>query len=807
MKKYCISNCLIAVCFFLIQTTAQAQNKGVTLSGKIQENVQKTALAYVNVLLKTAKDSVFIAGTVTNEEGFFTFSELKKGNYTLEASFIGYKTERQAVLIGQLSNFLDLGAITLSEDSKALDEVVVKAKQDEISARLDKKSYTVADNISQNGGSVLQAMSNLPSVTVAQDGKIQLRGSDKITVLIDGKQTALTGFDAQKGLDNIPSSAIERIEIINNPSSKYDANGNAGIINIIFKKNNQDGFNGKIGLTTGLGALWIKRENLPTIRPQFQNTPKINPSVSMNYRKQKINFYLQTDWLYTQTLNKNEFSTRTYQTGETIYQQVKRNRTTDYTTVKTGIDYSISANNTLSFSGLFNREKIDDRGDNPYFRQDLNTRYRLWQFIEDEVKYTASATAAFVHKFKQPGHTFSINGNYYFHREDEKYAFTNILPTATGTDAFKLLSDEHVFDANIDYVKPLSKGRLETGFKFRKRSIPGNMQFFAGVNSLLDVNAGGWANYYETIPALYGNYVFETSKFEFEGGIRMEYVKVNYEVNPNHNTYKSDGYAYTQPFPNGRLAYKIDESNKISLFYNRRVDRPNEVDIRIFPKYDEPELIKVGNPTLKPQFTNTVELGFKNVMPKGSFYTALYHRITDGTITRIATQVPNSVLLYNIFQNARRSFNTGVEVIFQQNPSKSISYTLSANIYQNKINAFSVVNKYPVPTVYTAQKQERISGNAKLNTLLHLAKGYDVQISAVYLAPDVIPQGQIDSRYSVDMGIKKNIQKGRGELFLNATDIFNTMQLKKEIKGATFTLQSTDYYETQVIRLGYMYKL
>ena len=333
------------------------------------------------------------------------------------------------------------------------------------------------------------------------------------------------------------------------------------------------------------------------------------------------------------------------------------------------------------------------------------------------------------------------------------------------------------------------------------------MQFFAGVNSLLDVNAGGWANYYETIPALYGNYVFETSKFEFEGGIRMEYVKVNYEVNPNHNTYKSDGYNYTQPFPNGRLAYKIDENNKISLFYNRRVDRPNEVDIRIFPKYDEPELIKVGNPTLKPQFTNTLELGFKNVMPKGSFYTALYHRITDGTITRIATQVPNSVLLYNIFQNAGRSFNTGVEVIFQQNPSKSISYTLSANIYQNKINAFSVVNKYPVPTVYTAQKQERISGNAKLNTLLHLAKGYDVQISAVYLAPDVIPQGQIDSRYSVDMGIKKNIQKGRGELFLNATDIFNTMQLKKEIKGATFTLQSTDYYETQVIRLGYMYKL
>ena len=795
----------VIVWLFFMPIFLFAQNKGVTLSGKIQENAQKTALSYVNIVLKKAKDSVFVAGTVTNEEGLFSFSELKQGNYILQTSYIGYQTHFQAVLIGQLSNFLDLGTIGLSEN-KALNEVVVTAKQDEISSKLDKKSYSTTDNISQGGGSVLQMMSNLPSVTVSQEGKVQLRGSDKVTVLIDGKQTALTGFDSQKGLDNIPSSAIERIEIINNPSSKYEANGNAGIINIIFKKNNQDGFNGKIGLMTGLGALWIKKENLPTIRPQFQNTPKLNPSLSVNYRKNKTNIYLQSDWLYAPTLNKNEFSTRIYNNGETIYQQVKRNRTTDYTTVKTGIDYQFNAHNTLSISGLFNREKIDDKGDNPYFKQDLSNRYRLWQFVEDEVKYTASATATFVHKFKQPGHSLNINSSYYFHREDEKYAFTNILPAFTGTDAFKLLSDEHVFDLNLDYVKPLSQGRLETGLKLRRRSIPTNMQFFAGLNSPIDTKAGGWANYYETIPALYGNYVFETQKIEVEGGIRLEYVKVDYEVNPDHNTYKTDGYAYTQPFPNLRFAYKINENNKLSLFYNRRVDRPNEVDIRIFPKYDEPELIKVGNPTLKPQFTNTVELGYKNVLSKGSFYTALYHRIIDGTITRIATQVPNSVLLYNIFQNAGRSFNTGLEVIFQQNLSKLMGFTASANIYQNTINPFSVTNKYPVPTIYASKKQQRTSGNVKLSTLLHLPKGFETQISAVYLAPDIIPQGQIDSRFAIDLGFKKAIQKGKGELFLNATDIFNTMQIKKEITGTTFTLLSTDYYETQVVRLGYSYK-
>ena len=783
-----------------------AQNTKVVLSGIIKDSKTKSVLPYANVVLKTEKDSTLVTGTITNEEGLFSLTDVKKGNYILAVSSIGYQTQGQKVLVGSLSAFLDLGTIEIVETSKTLDEVTVTAKQDEISNKMDKKTFNLKDNISQAGGSVLESLKNLPSVTVGENGKVLLRGSDKVAVLIDGKQTALTGFDSQKGLDNIPASAIERIEIINNPSAKYDANGNAGIINIIFKKNVKQGFNGQVGLATGLGALWVKKENLPTIRPQFQKTPKLNPSLSMNYRKNKINVFLQGDWLYTQTLNKNEFSTRVYEGGETIIQQVKRNRTTDYETVKTGLDYSIDAHNTLSFSGLFNREKIDDRGDNPYFRQDFNNRYRLWQFVEDEVKYTASATTAFIHKFKQPGHSLTVNSSYYFHREDEKYAFTNILPAFTGTDAFKLLSDEHVFDVNLDYIKPLKQGRIETGTKFRRRTIPVNMQFFAGLNSPIDTHAGGWANYYETIPAVYGNYVYETQKIEVEGGIRVEYVKISYDVNPNHNTYKSDGYDYFQPFPNVRFAYKMNENNKISLFYNRRVDRANEVDIRIFPKYDEPELIKVGNPTLKPQFTNTLEMGYKNILPKGSFYTALYHRITDGTITRIATKVPNSVLLYNIFQNAGRSYNTGIEVIFQQTASKLLSFTASANLYKNTINAFSITNKYPVPTLFTAKKQEGTSGNLKLNTLWHLPNGFETQATAVYLAPDIIPQGKIKERFSIDLGIKKQIQKGKGELFFNATDLFNTLRIEKIIEGNGFQLNSADYYETQVYRIGYNYK-
>ena len=189
---------------------------------------------------------------------------------------------------------------------------------------------------------------------------------------------------------------------------------------------------------------------------------------------------MQADWLHSPTLNKNEFATRTYDDGTVIVQQVKRNRDTDYATVNAGVDHEFNDDNTLSVSGLFNREKIIDNGDNPYFDGSLQDRYRLWQFLEDEVKYTAFGTAVLTHRFPQPGHTLTVTSNYSFHREDEQYFFTNTLPTFVGEDAFKLLSDEHVVDLKADYVKPLRQGRVEAGFKGRYRSIPVNMQFFAG---------------------------------------------------------------------------------------------------------------------------------------------------------------------------------------------------------------------------------------------------------------------------------------------------------------------------------------
>jgi outer membrane receptor protein involved in Fe transport len=332
------------------------------------------------------------------------------------------------------------------------------------------------------------------------------------------------------------------------------------------------------------------------------------------------------------------------------------------------------------------------------------------------------------------------------------------------------------------------------------------MQFFPGEQSPIDSGAGGWATYREKIPAAYTTYVYEGPTIELEGGLRVEQVLLDYDVNPDHNTYRSDGYRYFQPFPTIRLGWKPSDHQKISLFFNRRVDRPNEVDIRIFPKYDEPELIKVGNPGLRPQFTTSVDLGYRTTWTTGSLYAAGFHRIVDATITRIATQAPGSPILYNVFQNAGRSWITGSELVWQQTLSPRVSLSTNATVYRTTIGGFSVVNQYPVPVTYTANRESLLSGNFKVNASLMLPAGIDARVSSIYLAPDLFPQGRIGARYALDLGVRKGVNGGRGEFVLNATDLLNTSQVRRTLTGTDFRYVSTDYLETQVVRFGYTWK-
>lgn len=782
-----------------------AQTSPVTISGKVIDDHNNDPLAFVNIALKTEKDSTTVEGTVTDEEGNFSLENIEPQKYYIEVSYTGYATFRKSVYVGKESEFLDIGTIPLEEKSMDLEEVEVSAKKDEVSNRMHKKTISADKNISQQGGSMLQAMKNLPGITT-QDGKLKLRGSDKVIILIDGKQSAITGYDSQEGLDEIPASDIDEIEIINNPSAKNEASGSAGIINIKTKKNKETGLNGKLGISTGLGGLWKRKSNFPDVSHQYLRTPKANPSVSLNYRKEDINIFVKVDDYHAKTLHHNDFTTRTYEDGSVVKQQFKRNKRNNYLNGKVGADWFIDDNNTLTVSGAFTNKTKTNDGEQPFFNEDLSERERLWKMHEDDHKTLGEATADFEHKFQEAGHALEIGFDYSFTRRHKKYDFENILPDSEGTDAFDFVADEHIYEFNLDYTKPLKHGKLETGAKLRYRNIPTAMDFMPGKNSVLDSTAGGWAEYKELIPAVYGNYDFETETWEAELGVRLEYMRINYDVNPEHPTYDSDSYHYFEPFFNAQLGYKFNEDNRLSIFYNRRVDRPRAKDLRIFPKYDDAEILKIGNPGLIPQFTNKFEVGFKTNWKEGYLYSAVYHRIEKNTIHQISTTLPDDDLIYDIFQNAGKSYYTGLEIILSEALTDWYDFDLNANLYRHQINAFTVENLYPEPQTYSGDEKTNTSGNIKLNNHFSLPQDFKMELTGHYIAPDKVPQGKEGHRFSLDLGVKKTIQEGRGELYFNANDLLNTMVAKETVNGDAFKYTTKDYHETQVFRVGYNYK-
>jgi len=802
-KRYIFFIVLITICHAGL---LDAQHDKVTLSGLVLEQSDKSAAAFVNIVLYRAIDSSFIVGTTSNLEGRFTLSDVTPGNYLLNLTFLGFNEVMVPVRVGRLSPYLDLGTYYMTESTEMLEEVIVTGRREEVSGNLEKKSILVEDNISQLGGSVLQAMQNLPGVTIDREGKVILRGSDRVAVLIDGKQTALTGFGEQQALDNIPASAVERIEIINNPSARYDATGMAGIVNIIFKQEKKEGWNGKVGMNAGVGALGIKRENFPGIRDQYRFTPKLNPSASINYKQDKVNFFLMGDVLYHQKMMKNEFIERIYEDGAVIEQQFLENRTQPIYNVKTGIDWSPNRRNTITFSGLFNYRAYTDLGDLPYFDGATGMRNRLWQYYENEVNQTLLASIAHKFQFSQPGHTLETAFNYSFRRKDEVFYFDNILPQIVGTDTTALIADENVYDLTLDYVKPFKSGRLEMGTKQRARIFPNLITFFPGMNSILDPALDGTAEYREWLSAVYGTYVWESSLFEIEAGLRIEYAQIDYLVDPMHAVYKSDGFQYLEPFPTVRTAWKINERSNLSLFYNRRVDRPEERNLRVFPTYADPEILRIGNPGLLPQFAQSVELGYKLSWDRGYVYGAAYYRFLQNLLTNIITRIPESNQLVSIDQNAGRGSNTGLEIIWTQQVYSWLKMDVNTNIYQNRIDAFTITNAYPSDITFRMIEQAAWSGNLKWNLNFKFPKKVTMQITTIYLAPDIVPQGRIDARYSVDGGIKKSIQGGKGELFFNATDIFNTLFMRYEIMANNFEFRSVDYFETQTFRIGYQYR-
>ena len=796
--------------FFLLSSQYSYSQGDAVISGRVFDKTTQEPLPYATVTLNNRADSKLVTGILTNDMGRFTISGVPQGEYYLNCSYVGYRQQKVEILVGTLNKTFDAGRIELELETSSLGEVVVSEEKDFVSSGIDRKSFDIGGNISQAGGSILDVMRNLPGITVDQEGKVELRGSDKVTILIDGKQSSLTGYGNQKGLSNIPATNIDRVEIISNPSAKYDATGMAGIINIIYRKEIKSGFNGDVGFVFGLGALSKRKTDLPTQLGSYSFNPKYIPSLNFNYKTARMNLFFQSEVLQQRRLPNNEFTTRSYGNGNSFVSQVPENRKQTQYILKGGADLYINPDNTITFSMVYDYESHHDTAQVPYIVLPSLERNRYWTWLEFEITGFMNYSLLYKHKFAEAGHEITANLQYTKGWEDEAYHLNDSSDIRISDDYTHLLATEHTAILAVDYVKPLRNGRLETGTKLQARRIPVTYNVENGLSSIIYPGLGDWSDWGEDIFAAYFNRVYEAKKIDVEGGIRAEQTNVFYDLSTDNKYYSTnDSYKYFSIYPNVRITFKINKSNNLSLYYNKRVDRPGEPELRVFPKYDDPELLKVGNPYLRPQFTNTSEIAFKHRWQRGSFSLAAYYRDIRDPFTRIYSIDTTNIycdIVNKIYQNVGRANNVGLEFILNQDITKFWKLTGSINWYRNTIDAYDGILLFPYERTFSIDKTTDNSADIKLNNQFSLPHELQLQLTALYYSPKNIPQGKQLGRSSVDFGIKKQVFGGKGEVLLSFSDIFNDFGIKQELKGEGFTALYENFYETQILNLGFKYK-
>ena len=802
MKQFVFALCLLVT----INSLAQE----ISISGKVSDASSGNPLEFATVTINDITSGELVSGAVCDLEGRFEIVGTFRGEYIVRISYVGFEEHTRELLVGELNENFDMGNTRLDALRAGLAEVTVSARKVVISSEMDKKTYSAEDMLAQSGGSVLDAMKTMPGVTVDQEGRVILRGSDKVIVLIDGKQSSLTGFGNQKGLDNIPVANIEKIEIINNPSAKYDARGMAGIINIIYKKEDQEGLNGDVGFAYGIGALTRPVADLPTELGSYSANSKYIPSLNMNYRRKKLNFFLQSDAMFLNQLPNNEFTTRYYDDGRITASQVPENRTQQHYIINGGVDYLLNEKNTLTLSAIYDWEKHMDTAQVPYIDMLSQERYRYIAWNEEEITGYMNFAARYKLKFAQTGHELDVSAQYTKGWEDETYSLKDSSAIRQGTDVTNILATEHTSNLQVDYTRPLMNGRVEAGSKIQVRRLPVDFTVWPGENSVIYPGLGSWSDWGENTYAAYANYVLEKTRYDVEAGLRSEQTNVFYDIDPENIYYdQNDAYSYFDLFPNVRLSYKMNQRHRLSLFYNRRIDRPGEPELRIFAKSDDQELLKVGNPYLRPQYTQSIELAYRFKWETGMVFMAGYYKLIDDPYTRVYTEDTTNIsydVIVKTYANTGSAKNAGLELVFSQQIFKIWKLSGNANFYRNSIEAFEGSLLFPYPHTFEISHSAANTLDAKLSNNFTINDHLQVQLTAVYFAPANIPQGKQLARSSIDIGVNMKIFEGKGEISFSASDIFNTFGIRQEIEGDGFTATYENYYETQIFRLGLKYR-
>jgi len=785
-------------------TPAVSANKISSLgkiSGKVIDSKTKAPIEYSNVILYKADNSTMINGTISANGGSFMLDKIPEGNYFLKISFMGYGS-KTIDNIEISSSQVDIGKIELDPESLNLDEVVIKGEKEMISYNLDKKVISVDKNITSSGGTALDVMQNIPSVAVDANGGVSLRGNSNLTILIDGKPSSLSGLSSNDILTQIPASSIENIELVTNPSAKYDPDGTAGIINIVLKKQSISGINGVLSLNAGTGERYNSSANFNLRNPEF------NLFGSYDGNLNKMNYAGTSD--RTSTINS---------LSSLLSQNLDGTNNFRMQNINLGGDYYIDYQNSLSLNFRLRSGDFDSKNStlNSNYETDILTkkfdRANDSKRGFDALNYTLSYKKTFDTKLQEftadvlySDAKMTADGktdqNYFDTVTDDIYS--SIFQKSNSKNTNKMW----VLQAN--YIQPFeSWGRIETGFKSNIKNVTMRNDYLDYDNFTSDwqINflSQNYFDYKEQIHAGYLIYTNEISQFKYQFGLRGEQAIIDGNLINRNEKFSNN---YFSLYPTIHLGYSISKVDEIQLSYSRRVDRPSNRQLNPFVDYSDSLNIFSGNPKLNPQYINSYELGYSTLLGKSSLSSTVFYKETNGLISTISTLQPNGVTL-STYKNIAQSSSYGVEFIASTSLWKWWKLNGNVSYFNIKIDDNSSLGL----------NQSSNSWTAKLNSNMTLWEDIQLQIIGSYSSPSVLIMGggfmgtsvtaqtKMKEQYYVDAAIRKDFLQGKLSLTLRVSDIFNSRNFNSTTDGLNFSTISNRKNDTRVAYLGISYRL
>nr|WP_295934518.1 outer membrane beta-barrel family protein [uncultured Dyadobacter sp.] len=737
------------------QSTQPLTGKG-KITGQILDE-KSQPFPFVNVLLLHAKDSVLVKGLAADESGKFAFDQIAAGKYLTLVSMVGYqKSYSQSFDVKD--NAVNLPTITLQTDTKSLNEVTVVAKKPFIEQEIDRTVINVENSIVSAGATALEVLERAPGVTVDQQNEqLKLRGKEGVIVQIDGKQTFLSQQELITLLRNTPSDNIEKIELITNPSAKYDAAGNSGIINIKMKRNKNYGTNGNINL----GGAWAKYG-------------RASATGTLNHRAGKISTFISGGAFYNKGFNNNDIYRRIpYEDKVTIFDQhTERINESEYYNVRAGMDYFATDKTTVGVlvSGFYNDWS------NPFGQTntrildgDLNLQRTFRTNVFNGGKMNnISSNVNFKHQFTDKKElTFDVDYVHYGGKKnsnlDTRYAKPDGAPDGNPEIVRNdMPSDISIGVAKLDYTQPLWKGKLETGLKTSYVTSDNDMVFETKTDEWqLDPTRSNRFKYTENVNAAYLNYSGSISKkIKYQVGFRGEHThSIGNSVTLNQKRDRN----YINLFPSIFLSNQLDTNNVLNISYSRRIDRPNYQSLNPFEFYLDPYTFQRGNPNLKPQYTNSFQLVhvYKNTINT----TLAYSRIKD----MIADELPQQIASEN------KTFVTSDNLDNQDNISLTVSFPIPVTKWwQVQANFTGVYNHYK--SYYLEQQLEikQATWNMYASNQFTIGKGWSAELSGWYNSRAFYGLYAAKPMGMINAGLQKSILNKKGTIRLNVNDIFWT---------------------------------